>query len=215
MNRTLPLGATAIALSLTGLTLAATPAHAATSGTGWQILTQRGITHLDNKPWTITYYDSTSRTKLGPNITKTLAELKKHTGLTFTQASKNATYTGGQCVTGHRIILRYTATPTKTSSAKACANSSGATDGAYVNVDSTDWNTRRYTGKLNTQPIYQAHTISHEMGHALGLDHPATCPFTGGTKPVMCPGGGYNTTTKASLYTPYDIAGLKALRSNS
>jgi hypothetical protein len=212
------IAAASFALTLTAAAVVvATPgrAHAASlyqvySGTGWKIATGNGMKYLDSGSWTIVFYDTASRTALTEHAKRTAAELKKNTGVTFTVTttiSKGST----DCPTGRVIIMRLTSTITR-SAASQCHTITGAADGSRATFALTNWQTVKLSGS-NT--IYRREVVSHELGHSVGLAHPAT--WTTSPSPLMRGDvwGGYKTLDRAAQYTPQDINGLKNLRANA
>jgi hypothetical protein len=84
-------------------------------------------------------------------------------------------------------------------------------DPEYFNVP--NWFTTNKA--LNTVIIHN--TVSHEIGHAIGLNHPAAFKVPAGRAvPVMTPGpsGGYQSTVHQGLYTAYDTTGINNLVAN-
>lgn len=93
-----------------------------------------------------------------------------------------------------------------------------------VKIDTEYWNGQWY---LST--VVRKNILTHEMGHAFGLDH-ANWDYNHngvvedyeclkskyGTTPLMCsPNGGYQTTTTAGRLTGWDLSGISALVSNA
>lgn len=187
------IAAASFALTLTAAAaVVATPgrAHGAitspvVSGNGWKIASP-GITHIDTQPWTIAFHDTTSRTKLTPYLKNTAAELTSYLGVKFTVSTKIVPVTDGKCVTGHVISYRYMSKPDPThpnrSFTGACGNAQHAANGAYVFINSDYWlPTRRFSEYVRMNVIW------HETGHAVGLNHPVTCPYDKtGHQPLMC-----------------------------
>lgn len=189
-------------------------AHGATgpvySGTGWRIATGNGMRYLTGSSWTIVFYDTASRTALTPHAKRAAAELKKHTGVTFTVTT---TLTKGvtACPTRRVIIMRLTSTVTR-SNATQCPTPTGAADGSRATFAATSWKNNKING---SNEIYRRKVISHELGHSVGLTHPTT--WTNSPPPLMRGEvwGGYTSLTYAAQYTPQDANGLKNLRANA
>jgi hypothetical protein len=206
----------AFALTLAASAVVAAPgrAHGAGlyqvyEGTGWNIGDGNGVRYLDSKPWTIVFYDSTSRTKLTAYAKLTAAHVKAATGLTVTVTttiSKGAT----ACPTSHTIIMRLTSTVTR-SNASQCHTATGAADGSRASIALGNWTTQIVNGQ---HEIYRRKVISHELGHSFGLTHPNT--WTTNPSPLMRGDtwGGYTTATYADDYTPQDTTGFKNLVAN-
>lgn len=190
-------------------------AHTATgyrvySGTGWKIATNNGMQYLGSGAWQIVFYDSASRTALTANAKRTAAELAKATGLTF-QVTTTITKGATTCPTGRRIIMRLTSTVTR-SSATQCHTPTGQADGSRATFALSNWQNTTNNG---SHDIYRRKVVSHELGHSVGLTHPAT--WTTSPSPLMRGDvwGGYKSLLYASWYTPQDVNGLKNLRANA
>jgi hypothetical protein len=239
-----------------GLVTLAVPAQAAApvySGTGWKIETYNGIHSLSPDPYVIQLVkpttgdkltaaqNKTAEAQLRAQLTKTAALLTSITGTTFTLSS---TYHPAEtsCTTAERHVivvgLRYRPAPGAkpgTSQTWPCyASANNSAWGSWIWMDSEYWNPAVWT----IDPWRLANVESHEMGHAVGLDHPnvdgsdansTADPYecvTNSSKdtPLMCsPNGGYGAGSggivtraeqHAGEYTPWDIAGLKALKAN-
>jgi hypothetical protein len=209
--------ATAFALTLAaGAVVIAAPsdAHGATgpvySGTGWRIATGNGMKYLPASGWTVVFYDTASRTALTTHAKRAAAELKKHTGVTFT-VTTTLTKGATTCPTRRVIIMRLTSTVTR-SAASQCHTATGAADGSRATFAATSWKTNKLSG---SNEVYRRKVVSHELGHSVGLTHPGT--WTNSPPPLMRGEiwGGYTTLTYAARYTPQDINGLKNLRANA
>jgi hypothetical protein len=178
-----------VTLAAAALVVAPEKAHSATgpvvSGNGWKLLAPN-ITHIDTKPWTITFHDSTSRTHLTPYVKNTAKELASYLGVKFTVTTKIVPVTRGKCVPSHVISLRYMSKPDPAypnrSFTGSCGDALHAANGAYVFINSDYWSPKRHF----TEPV-RMNVIWHEMGHAVGLAHPTTCPHDKtGHQPLMC-----------------------------
>lgn len=208
---------TALAVTLAAAAIVGAPgrAHSDTalpvySGTGWKIATGNGMRYLGSSPWTIRFYNTSSRTALTDYAKRTAAELTKQTGVTFTVTTTISQGTT-LCPTGRVIIMRLTSTITR-SAASQCHTATGAADGSRATFALTNWQNTTLAG---SHEIYRRQVVSHELGHSVGLAHPAT--WTTNPPPLMRGDvwGGYKTLTQASQYTGQDITGLKNLRANA
>lgn len=215
MNR--PIASAAFALTLAAGAILTAPADAhsttapVTAGNGWKLNAPR-ITHIDTRPWTIAFHDTTSRTKLTGYLRNTAAELTTHLGVTVTVSTRIVPVTRGKCVTGHVISYRYMSKPDPTrpsaSFTGACGNTSQAADGAYVFINSDYWSpTRNFS-----EPV-RMNVIWHETGHAVGLSHPTTCPRDlYGRQPLMCADTYKDLRTRR--YSSFEYTAFKQLRTN-
>ncbi|WP_329248641.1 hypothetical protein OG417_01635 [Actinoallomurus sp. NBC_01490] len=239
------------AVGLTGFAAQASAAEQVYSGTGWKIETADGIHSLSPDPYVIQLVKPTSGDKLTDSqnktaeaqlrtqLAKTAAQLTSVTGIKFTLSSSYHSVET-DCTTAERHVivvgLRYRPYDGKpgTSRTWPCYASGNHTAwGAWIWMDSEYWNPAVWT--ISSWGLDDL--ISHEVGHAVGLDHPnvdgsdanttadpGEC-VTNSSKdiPVMCsPNGGYahaggsesRAEQYAGQYTPWDIAGLKALVAN-
>jgi hypothetical protein len=181
------------------------------SGNGWA-LEAPAITHIDSKPWVIAFNDTTSRAKLTPYLKNVAAELQSYLGVPFTVTTKIVPVTRGVCVTGHVISYRYMSKPDPThptaSFTGACGNGMHAADGAYVFINSDYWAFNSTVPEWNRMNI-----IWHESGHAVGLAHPATCPYDRyGLQPLMCANTYKDLRTRR--YSSFEAAAFRHLITN-
>lgn len=207
---------TALAATLVvGALITAPDAHGAAgpvyAGNGWKI-NAPGITHIDTRPWTIAFHDTTSRSKLTPYLKNVAAELTTDLGVPVTVSTRIVPITRGKCVTGHTISYRYMSKPDPAypnrSFTGACGNSLHAADGAYVYINSDYWLKTR-----NFHEWQRMNVIWHESAHAVGLGHPATCPTnTAGLRPLMCADTYKDLRTRR--YSPYERTAFRQLAIN-
>lgn len=241
-----------------GLVALSNPAYAAGDiykGTGWRILAGRGIQSLSPDPYVIKIVKpSAGATKLTAAQTKkaeaklraqlkdTAAQLTSITGTKFTLAAGyHKEQTACSSVPRHTITVGLKYRPFMPgnkpgySQAHPCSASSNKSAwGGWVWVDSEYWK----PGDWSIHPTLISNLVSHEVGHAIGLDHPnvdgsdadhTADPYECVTNsykdtPVMCsPNGGHargrggtdaRADKYAGKYTKWDINGLKALKAN-
>ncbi|WP_328541058.1 hypothetical protein [Streptomyces sp. NBC_00344] len=209
-----------------------------TGGTGW--LTENvtiGTTtyHLNALPHGVTYTlefrDAASRTRLTPYASATAAQLNslasvKAAGIHFAVSSTLAPLTEP---TG---ALRPSASPSKyhINLVLRKSNVSGMSwTNASVSAQRFAWGgdiwiTPEYWSNshwISTDPVKNTadikNTITHEIGHSIGLDHPKTFKVPAGRAvPVMTPGpsGGYQSAANGGKFTTYDVVGINALVAN-
>ncbi|MGH4033844.1 hypothetical protein ACQB60_33495 [Actinomycetota bacterium Odt1-20B] len=232
------------------------PAHAEPDvyrGTGWKILTDQGIQSLSPDPYVIKLVKPTSSNRLTParnkaaeaqlrrDLKRSAAQLTEITGTKFTVA-KGYHRAESSCASAERHVivvgLRWRPYPghkrgmSRTWPCAASANHSAW--GGWIWIDSEYWMPEIY----KIDPWRFSNLVSHELGHAVGLDHPNVdgrdanrtadkyeCA-TNSSKdlPVLCsPNGGYamgkggsvaRTKAHAGEYTKWDKAGLRALKNN-
>lgn len=206
---------TAFACTLAaGAVLTPTDARGATtpvvSGNGWKL--NPNITHIDTKPWTIAFHDTTSRSKLTGYAKHVAAELSSHLGVPVTVSTRIVPTKVGTCPPSHTIAYRWISKPDPThpnrSFAGACSLQGAAYSGyAYINSDY--WAPGRRFRESQRQNV-----IWHETAHTVGLTHPATCPRDRyGRKPLMCDVDTYNSTS-LRRYSSFEATAFKYLRAN-
>lgn len=194
-------------------TLALTAALMSTSVTGPGYVIG-DANYLDTTGWSVQFYDTYSRDKLGATVKLTAAELKKNTGVDIAYTStinKTSAQCPGYTSTGrHRIVVRLE--PSNLRSYTYGCELGDLQHSGSVHFSGVNWTNKTRGG---THTAYRENVVSHELGHAVGLGHPVPCDLTG-TDPLMCGDhwGGYATPSTAMKYTPYDIAGLKKLVTN-
>ena len=205
----------ACVLLLVGVALATkTPVHAVSgrvyNGTDYHIANEAGEEYLDTHAWYIEYYDTYTKNAVGKYAALTAAELHKATGLTVQATATVSTFGGSSCpghlASGsHRILIKLDSATNRSYTYMCGLNNHS--DSAKVMLSLPNWK--------SGDEIYKRHVVSHELGHALGLGHPASCAQPG-ADPLMCGDywGGYWTASYAQQYTPYDIAGFKQLVRN-
>lgn len=171
--------------------------------------------HLDYDPWAIFFYDQRSIDTTRHYMTLMEPELEARSGVDVKVTSTLKRTTDGcpgMTSTGyHIIVVQYD--PAEDRSHTFSCSVGGARQSARVVFSGITWVNGRRSG---SSKIYRRNLVGHEMGHAFGLAHPAIPCDQSGTDPLMCgeKWGGYGTLDKAHKFTPYDIAGFKALVAN-
>ncbi|MCL8016926.1 hypothetical protein [Streptomyces sp. AS02] len=206
----------ALALTLAVGAVIAQPhdAHGAvgpvTSGSGWKLRT--GVTHIDTKPWQITFHDATSRTKLTGYLKNNAAELTYRLGVQFTVTTKLIPVSRTTCLPSHTISYRWQSKPDPANPNRSFAvpcTSGQAPHSASIYINSDYWSPTR-----NFAEGVRRNVIWHETGHAVGLAHPATCPTDRyGRKPIMCDVNSYKALT-TWRYSSYENTAFKYLKAN-
>jgi hypothetical protein len=208
-----------------------TPAY---KGTGWKAWTANGIYSLAPDGYTIVFATSTARTKLTPYLKGPASQVTASVGVPVTVSTTIDTTPVTSCPARHRIIVHYTYRPMGLkgmSQTRACHNTAdGSAWGAHVSIDTEYWSTSSWFSTNSTvNDGYRKDTVAHELGHALGLDHPNTdlnkngivasgecVKNTAGIKPVLCSTNrGPVPSTAAGRYTSeFDLAGLRQMLAN-
>ena len=203
----------AVTLTVGAIVLAPTQARGATttqptSGPGWKFLTN--VTHLDGKPFTIAFHDTTSRIKLTPYVRKVAAELTSY-GIPVVVSTRIVPTTKGKCPPSHTIAYRWISKPNPAvpnQSFTGTCTLAGAPYSAYVYINSDYWATGRRFPEWQRMNV-----IWHESGHAVGLSHPATCPTNkAGYKPLMCADAYKDLRDRR--YTSFEATAFRQLNTN-
>ena len=203
------------------------------SGKGWKANTAGGMYSLNPAGYTIVFANSTARSVLTKYVTTPAAQLASITGFRYTVTTTIDTTPIGTCPPKGRIIIEYIYRPIGTrgaSNARVCANrADGSVWGARVQMDSEYWSTPNW---FSTNPtineVYRKNLVTHELGHAAGLDHPNRDldrdgkiePYecdknTSGWLPIVCsPNGGIRTTQYAGKFTALEVPGLRQMATN-
>lgn len=230
--------ATAItaALSLTAATTptATTSATAGPvySGKGWKANTKGGVYSMPPGPFTIVFANTTARSILTKYLTGPAAQLTSVTGVRFTVSTTIDTTPLGTCPAKGRIIAEYKYRPLGTrgtSNTRVCSNTTdGTLWGARIQMDSEYWQPGWFSPNATTTEIWRRNMVTHEFGHAAGLDHPNRdvdrdgkveayeCDKnTSGWLPIVCsPNGGVRTTQYAGRFTELEVPGLRQMARN-
>ncbi|NUQ95805.1 MAG: hypothetical protein HOY79_04350 [Streptomyces sp.] len=227
-------------LALLAVLAAPHPAHAAATatpvykGTGWRAWTSNGIYSLAPDGYTIVFANTTARSKLSAYFTGPAAQVTTSVGVPITVTTTLDTTPVTACPARHRIVVHYTYRPMGVkgmSQTRACHNTAdGSAWGGHISIDTEYWSTSSwFSTSATTNNNYRKDTITHELGHALGLDHPnldlnkdgivasrECVKSTAGRKPIMCSTNrGAPATADAGRYTSeYDLPGLRQMLKN-
>jgi hypothetical protein len=231
---------TAALLTVLALLLAsATNARGATTspvykGTGWKAGTSAGIYSIAPDPYTIVWADATARTKLTKYFTSPAAQVTSSVGVPLIVSTTLDTTPVGTCPARHRIVVHYGYRPVGTkgmSYTTACHSlSDGSAWGGHIRMDSEYWTSASWFSSVaTTNDARRKDAVTHELGHALGLDHPnydrdkdgvieaGECVRTStGLRPIMCgPNRGNPPVTEGGKFTTaYDLPGLRQMLAN-
>ncbi|MFE6126790.1 hypothetical protein ACFQ6Q_00735 [Streptomyces sp. NPDC056437] len=215
----------------------ASPAKAAEpvyAGKGWAAWTERGIYSIAPEPYTIAFADSQGRAVLASYYTKIAAHFTEVTGIPMTVTTTLDLTPAGVCPAKRRIVVHYSHQPTGVSGmseAFPCYQiSNGSAWGGRIEITSEYWTSPNW---FSTDPVkndsYRKNTLTHELGHIMGLKHINTdlngdgivkrgeCIATAtGIRPVMCdPPGSYLNAVDAGKFTPpFDQPGLRQMVAN-
>lgn len=224
---------TVVALATAAVLAAATPASASTpayKGTGWKIMDQYGVYATSpTQQFTVTFQTQEIKDRWADKLTTAITQLNTlgihiQIGGIYNHPQ---TYT---CAPKGQIHFMEKYQP---------IGQSGFSQGlpCYNTIDHSSWGgivfmTSEYGDGTRTLTYNQWRNFpTHEMGHAMGLDHPNDdaygdhdgvtegfeCPFgTEGATPVMCsPNGGFRSTQYAGRLSDQDRAGFTQLLTNA
>lgn len=226
MRRPLTAIALAVATATVLTTSQAGAAGVRTEGEGWKAAEIVGITSVSPvRTYTVTFRTEAIRERYAPYLGTAVRQLAA-VGLRLR--------IGGvepgdprRCGPAYHIqfteMYRPTGTPGWSQGAPCPHQPRGLGRGGLVAIDS-----EYFDGTYHIEPHVLANTVTHELLHALGLDHPNRdldgdgtaaayeCVTTSaGVRPLMCsPNGGYRAA-EAGRLTPFDLARVEALLANA
>jgi hypothetical protein len=210
------------------------------SGTGWKTETVDfgggNVCPIDslvhNQTYTITFTDAASRTQLDPyalNAARQLNTLPSITGAGIhfavtTVLSPLAEPAGAQYPSASALPFHISLSLRKSPQSGMSWTTPGVLDcqyayGADIWITPEYWTTDHwFSTNATVNTVRTLAVVPHEIGHAMGLDHPAAFTVPAGRAvPLMVPEvGGYQSITNGTKnpYTGYDQAGISNLVSN-
>lgn len=198
--------------------VAYTTANDVYTGTGWKIFTAANVFSINrNQTMVITYDSTAARTKLSPMVGKMVAQLRGQRLRIFNSTLVETTGAGCPAKGHFTLGIKY-----RPSGADKGGSSRGLP--CYNTVDHSlfsgrvwfDSEYKQLGGTWSLSDKLWKNCIPHEFGHAIGLDHPsgAAHDAAGDTPTMTAPNGGWADSSKWGTYTPYDLAGIKALIGN-
>ena len=211
---------------------AATPGQVI-AGTGWELISADQTTSLAPGTYTVEFDSEAARERLTPYLKLSAANTSAQTaGVRFVVSTTIQRRVETGCQKAGTLVASLEYRPISKSGYSWGGNCFNLGDhslhSGILRFDTEWW----YPGWFSATPTVNEYKIrnavTHEFGHAIGLDHPNKdlnhdgivksyeCPKNyNGALPVMCaPLGGRHTATSAGNYTPLDIPGLRALVSN-
>lgn len=223
---------------------AAVPAGLAISGTGWNTEANTfdsATYHEDslrhNQTYTLTMTDAASYKRLKPYVLIAARSLNalpsiQAAGIHFAVPSYTqalAEPAGAQypaaCPTPYTISLTLKKSPQSGMSwTDKCVSDYRFSAGADIWMDPDYWTYPTWFGSSATvNTVDDTNAVSHEIGHAIGMDHPAAFTLPAGrAMPLMhasngpgtLPTNGYRSVTNAGKFTGYDVTGINKMVAN-
>ncbi|WP_392838691.1 hypothetical protein [Streptomyces sp. LN500] len=211
---------------------AATPGQAV-AGPGWNLISPTKTTSLAPGTYTIEFDSTAARTKLTPYLKLSAANTQKLTpGVKFVVSATLQKRVTTGCQKARTIVVSLEYRPLGKAGYSQGGNCFNNADhslwSGFMRID-TEWFYPHWFSKTASTNTYRIrNSITHEVGHAIGLGHPNKdlnhdgvvkdyeCPLNKDkTRPLMCsPNGGAVTSVGAGKYTPLDVPGVKALVAN-
>ncbi|MGW4270817.1 hypothetical protein ACWEGQ_00265 [Streptomyces seoulensis] len=227
-------------------TIAATTPQPLYQATGWKAETALGVYSLAPDPYQIVFADATARDQLTPYLKLPALQVTRQVGVTLTVTAGVDTTPVGTCPARHQIVVHLAYRPTGKagmSIAYPChAIADGSAWGGHMVIDTEYWTTTNwFSSDAGVNEARRRDTVTHELGHILGLAHPnqdlngdgtvadGECVHTAtGLRPVMCgpnrgnpvqvPTGAGRTAVSGMeagrFSTEYDLPGLCQLLAN-
>jgi hypothetical protein len=186
------------------------------SGTGWKIFTSNGVLSLNpHTRYVITWDSAAARDKMSKTLEPSLAQLRG-IGIDIFNTTLVEKVGATSCApTGHVVVgMKYRpAGKASTSLGSPCySTATHAQSSGKVWIDSEY---KQLGGTVSLSDRIWKSAVPHEVGHALGLDHPAATKNSAGDSPVMSsPNGGFKASASYSKYTAWDLAGFRQLLEN-
>lgn len=235
-------GAILLASSLVLIGVSVDQAEAATvnvaatqtlSGPGWRVINPLQTTSLAPTTYRVEFDSTAARTKLTPYLKLSAARTQAQTpGVKFVVSTTIQKRVTSGCQKAGTIVVSLEYRPIAKKGYSWGGNCYRTTDhslfAGVLRID-TEWFYSKWFSTNATTNTYKIrNAVTHEFGHAIGLDHPnrdldhdgtvesLECPLNKDkTRPVMCaPNGGAVTSAGAGGYTALDTPGLKALTAN-
>lgn len=210
----------------------ATPCVAATiqtSGSGWKLTTDFGVTSASpSQTYTVTYESEAVRKWYAPQIQRAVDQINASTDINLVIGGVEPMTPSAFGPDFHIQVMEMDsplAAHPSWSQALTKPNPPGGMSRGGVVAMNSDYR----DGSWDISAVHLQNTAVHEVLHTLGLDHPNTdvdgdgsvesgeCVATSyGNKPVMCsPNGGYSTWNNVGKLTGFDVNGLNALVANA
>lgn len=186
------------------------------SGTGWKAFDAAHIYSIDtNLTYVITYDSASTRDKMASSLDTAVGQLQA-LGVKVYNTRSIETVAKGACAPEGHINVSKSYRPTGkayTSTTTVCYNTiSRSTRSGHIQMDSEY---KQLGGTYALSDKIWKGAGPHELGHALGLGHPAATKNSAGDTPVMTsPNGGYKSSASYSKYTSWDLAGFRQMVAN-